>query len=101
MSSSQPVPVGDPRGLTPLQRRVLDCLESDNVMMPVWEIAQEVFGREDAPLASEKKSVYGCLKRLEKRGLIRGRPSWLRDIGPATVWRSLIDPSHRVLDPGG
>ncbi|MBU3066417.1 PadR family transcriptional regulator [Nocardia sp. NEAU-G5] len=70
-------------------------------MLSVWEIAQEVFGAEDAPSESEKKSVYGCLKRLEKRGLVRGRQSWLREIGAATVWRSLTDPGRKVLDPGG
>ncbi len=91
-----------PAGLGWLQIRVLDCLEGDDWALSVAEIATEIYRAEgDWPDDSEVRSVYQCLKRLEKRGIVKGWKTWIREIGVITVWRSRIDPLRQVFDPGG
>lgn len=69
-------------------------------MLPVYEIASELCGCDGGPSDEEKRSAYRCLKRLQKRGLVRGHLTWLRDIGMATVWCSQRAPTRTRLDPG-
>jgi len=87
--------------LGPLQEKILASLESDSHALTVYDLAFEILcNEEDYPGPQEMRSVYEALRRLERRGLVAGQRTWIRDIGTETAWTSLRT-NRTVLDPGG
>jgi hypothetical protein len=87
--------------LDPLERKIVNCLELDDFGLSVYEIAMDIYHNDESPPDDEEeRSVRKCLMRLEGRGLVTSWQTNFADFGVDTVWRSLLTPGRRVLDPG-
>lgn len=84
-----------------LQQRVLEDLRSSDFEVSVWDIAMSLFNDDDGPdwppSERELRSVYEALARLRRRGLVRSRWTWIRDVGRTLVWAPT---GSTPLDPG-